>query len=297
MVLCSALALAPGSARAVEQSGALVFVMNLPVSLLGEGAATIIEQLNTLRKDVATKTGLQIDMRPQKSWDAVLDMLRNRRADVAWLPPTVYVRAGLQGIGLTPLATFESRRKTTTATCLYVTQESGIKTLDQMVDTNIAVPDETEWVLLNIMMRDEKNPIPAKQFFGRIRVMTRESAALAVVFRKLNGVVMDTSSIQYVRRRTPRLKQLTPVACTSQGYPMGLIVAQKDLSKNTARQVQLLVLGMHNDPVFGNLRDWFAPTDGRWVRVKTDSYQVWRHVYREAYDAGWLREFRSLEQE
>ena len=282
--------------QAVSASKKIIFAINLPPSLLGEGAAEIIVQFGKVGKAVQRKTGYPLELKKYKNWSQVTSALNKGKADMAWLPPYFYARhkVNTRNSNVTPLVTYSVKSSTRSRTCILVRKDSGMTSLDDLIASRVALADESAWVLLNKIFADKKNPFPPKEFFSGHDILTRESAAFALHYKKTDAILMEEIYIGYVEKDIKTFRrEIRTLACSSP-YSNTMIAGGKNLKNTKLKRMKDALLIMHKDSAFKDFRRFFTPSKGRWVDSKSSYYKEWIDLYEEARRKGWTREYSKI---
>ncbi|MEW5946264.1 MAG: PhnD/SsuA/transferrin family substrate-binding protein [bacterium] len=281
----------PAAAHAKQKH--FYFALNLPPSLIGEGAASIISRYNDVRKAVKSQTGFDLELKTYGDWEGVVRAVERRDADFAALPG-YYFAASLANprTRVRPFVTFMSDGRISSPCCIYVKKSREILTLDQLFNARIALPDESHWVVLSRVFRDNNNPFPPAEFFEKVEIMTPESAFLALVFDKIDAVVADSLSMTYVLASDPRSRETAAVECSAT-LTNPLIVHHADVPAETLGKIESTLLSMHTAPAFRSVRNFFKTANGRWVPAKKEYYNDWESLIEEASKYGWVADFRA----
>lgn len=280
-----------------SNGGSLTFAINLPPSLLGEGAADIISQFDKLGKAVKRKTGYTLKLKKYNNWDQVADALDKGRADLAWIPSYYYARhvEHRKKTAAKPMATYAPNGKITSVTCIYVRKDSGINDMDSLISKRIAFADEGAWVMLSKIFDSQNYPFPPADFFGLHEQVTRESAALALHHRQTDAIVLEDAYIGYIENIVPSFRKETRTIACAPPYTSTPIVRGRKLTGARLKKVKNMLLVMHADNGFKDFRKFFAANKGRWVASKTNAYNDWRALYRDARKKGWLKDYQRLD--
>lgn len=284
------------SAQSVNR-GTLTFAINLPPSLLGEGAADIISQFDKLGKAVKRKTGYTLILKKYNNWNQVADALDKGRADVAWMPSYNYASFAEQHkkTNINSIVTYEQNGKTTSVTCIYVRRDAGINSIDNLISKRVAFTDEGAWVMLNKIFDEQNYPFPPADFFGLHEQITRESAALALHHRQTDAIVLEDAYIGYIEKIVPSFRtEMRTLEC-AHPYTATPIIRGKKLSGTRLKKVRNMLLVMHSDTQFKDFRKFFTASKGRWVTSKKNAYSDWRALYRDARKKGWIKDYQRLE--
>lgn len=277
----------------------IVFSLNLPPSLLGKGAADIMNYFIKLQKTLDEKEGIELKLLERGNWDQVVADLQNGRADIAWLPPYYYAREKIARPTSTviPVAAYKSGDSMASKTCVYVLSSPGRtksqRGLDNLYGARISFPDEPGWVLLNLILEKAGIYIEPYIFFRGFHVISRESAALAMVFGSIDAVVMDELNEKIIRKTDKRLEGLEPASC-SDPLPNTLIAAGKSLDPAKRRKIEKVLFSMNHDKNYAAFEGFFKLTGGGWAAVSENYYSPWLEIARLSSRNGWDKSFNTL---
>lgn len=277
----------------------IVFSLNLPPSLLGKGAADIMNYFIKLQKILDEKEGVELKLLERGKWDDVVADLQSGRADAAWLPPYYYARERIAhpASAVRPLAAYKSGDSMASKTCVYVLSGSDKKKnqrgLDNLYGARISFPDEAGWAVLNLILDKSGIYIEPYIFFRGFHVISRESAALAMVFGSIDAVVMDELSEKIIRKTDKRLEGLEPAAC-SDPLPNTLIATGKSLDPAKRKIIEKILFSLNRDKNYAVFQDFFKLTGGRWSTVSENYYSPWLEIARQSSRNGWDKSFNTI---
>lgn len=104
-------------------------VFGLVVPSTGSGLG---ERVDALSAWISERIGIPVERRDAASYEALADDVRERRTDIAWLPPIVYVRLG---DAVTPLGSIMRGGASAYEAALIVRASSKIRTIDALRGT------------------------------------------------------------------------------------------------------------------------------------------------------------------
>jgi len=302
-LLAAALCAGGESARAADTPDTVTVAITLPPSILGRGSASFWDDVLKLQSILKKKYQINLVVRKEDSWEKVIRLLENGQADIAPLPPYHYASSlrRRQNLPFSPLAVFESENSTGSRHCIYmIPGDEGFPKADDPIDllvaSRVAFPDETEWVVLNLIFRDSIYRFEASTymyFFESFQLLNRESAALALLFGQLDAVVMDEIGMKYVVEMDGRLAKASPIQCTGK-LPNTPIVARKSMKPALRKKILGILTSMHNSPDFSQFRKYFKASDSRWVDAGKTDYSPWKEIARVSASSGWDKVFAAL---
>ncbi|MEW6203133.1 MAG: PhnD/SsuA/transferrin family substrate-binding protein [bacterium] len=271
-----------------------IFALNLPPSFLNKGSATIIDLYNRFRKILRRKTGYDVELKTYRDWGSVVSALEKGEADFAGLPAYFYAMAlNNPRSDIAPFLVYQSHGRISSSYCIYARKESGFLSVDHLLNARVAVADEDDWVMLNLLFKENDQPIPAIEFLEKVEVLPRESAFLAVLFNKIDAVVMDSVSMEYILKGNRRGSEVVPIECSAT-LTNSLIVRRGGVGKQVLEKLEKVLIQMHADRDFKDFKEFFQVTDGRWVSGEKMFYSDWLLIIDEAKKNNWSREFLKI---
>jgi ABC-type phosphate/phosphonate transport system substrate-binding protein len=275
------------------------FDLNLPLSLLGEGASTIFRQFESLHKILLDNVELDIELNQPGSWKNVIDRLERGDTDIAWLPPYFYARARTmrKNSKIRPLVIYRSSGSIKSPVCIYAKPNSGLSSVENLLASRIAFPDEDSWVALNRIFAQDKKLAPLGidplHFFTGFHILNRESSVEALQFGMVDAVVLEPVYREYLIKKSDRVKKTVTVACT-EPLPNTLLVYRDNLDTRLVETLKIILTNMHRDPYLREFRPYFKTTDGEWEEVEDKDLKPWFDIYNESIRNGWDKDFRTL---
>lgn len=268
--------------------------INLPPSFLNEGSATIIKYTNGLGKAFKRKTGAELEWKILGDWSAVVKAVQSGKADFGALPAYYFAKTTINPkSGVNPFATYMSGGGIAAPFCMYVKRNGDFLTLDHLLNTSVAVSDEEDWVVLNHLFDANNLPFPPADFFEKVQVMTPESAFSALVLNKVDAVFANTISMEYILKGNRKGGQVAPIECSST-LTNPLIVHRDGLPQSELNRIEDVLLNMHKDSAFSDVRRFFKVTDGRWTPARKTFYSDWEGIVIEARKKGWDRQLAKI---
>jgi ABC-type phosphate/phosphonate transport system substrate-binding protein len=285
--------------KAAGGENRIVFEMYLPGSLLGRGASAIWDDLLRMRAVLKKNEKLDLVITKHDSWREVIARIESGKADLAWLPQYYYQRARVSNRNslARPLVIYRSGAGTRSKTCIYVRHGAlnprAETPIDNLFNAGVTVPDETGWVMLNLIFREAKYAIGPRDFFKEFRVLNRESAVFALLFDEVDAVVMDELSMKYIVQADDRLSDIDPLICT-EPLPNTLIVYRAGMDQHTLAKAKGILLTMHDNPAYAQFKEYFGLTGGRWTPVQASDLKPWARIYQLSIHSGWDKSFATL---
>lgn len=277
----------------------IYFDLNLPLSLLGEGAATIFRQFEDLRAAVREKTGIDIKLQQPGSWEELINRLETGETDVAWLPPYFYARARTinKNSKIRPLVIYKSGDSIKSPVCIYSKSDTTRPKIEDLLAGRIAFPDEDTWVALNHIFYKDRNlsslDIDPLHFFTAFRLLNRESSFEALQFDMVDAIVLELLYREYILEKDESAKKTVAVACT-EPLPNTLIVYRNDLDPGTVVILKIILTNMHQNKDFKKFHRYFNTTSGKWAKAEDKDLKPWFDIYNESVRNGWDKSFRTL---
>ena len=277
----------------------ITFAITLPTSLLGKGAAVVWDDLLQARDIAAEHYGLDISFIKRRDWHEVVNALESGDADAACMPPYYYAAAKHRNAAcsIRPLAVFSTGGSPNSRTCFFRISPGGPESADQPLDSlygsRLAFPDESQWILLNLIFHQSGYRFEPYYFFQSIQLLNNESATLAMLFGEIDTVLTDETSMIYVRRIDPRLEDVGKVKC-ARPLPNTMIATADNMPAGAREKLLELLSSLHSDPAFAPFIDYFAPSDGHWTPADYDTFSPWTFIYALAARRGWNKAYDNL---
>ena len=263
----SALALVPGAPRAALAADGLHLVLTpsqKPTDLLATG-----EEFGTV---LARLTGMPVRVTVASDYAAVIEALRNRTADLAFVHPGGYVLASREAKAVI-VAKNVWHGKSSFTSRIYVRKESGLKALEDLRGKTMAFIDPASssgyiYPMVLLIQRGFVKDRDPKTFFREVVFAGAHDAGMRAL---LNGHVdalasFDLAREQYIADPAER-ERITFVAETPE-IPEAGIAARGGLDPATFAKVREALLQIRAPAYAALLKrlyeiDGFAPAEDR----------------------------------
>jgi phosphonate transport system substrate-binding protein len=201
---------------------------------------------------------------------AVVEALRNKSADLAFLHPAGYVLANREAKA-TIVAQDRWHGNTSYKARIFVRKDSGIKTLEELRGKTIAFVDPTStsgyvWPMVLLIKRGLVQNKDPKTFFREVTFAGAHDAALQAL---LNGHVDAIASFDLMREqylKEPAQRERISWVAETDPIPEGGIAARDGLDPRVVQKVRTALLQMRGpqyEPLLKKLYDidGFEPVD------------------------------------
>jgi phosphonate transport system substrate-binding protein len=224
LLLCGLLATTAGPAQAAERPKQLVMAItpsNIPTELFKGGEAFALE--------LSRKIGVPIKVYMPTDYLGVVEALRNRTADMAFVHPAGYVFASREAKARI-VAVDVWHGKTSYTSRFYVRKDSGLKSLAELRGKTIAFVDPGStsgyvYPMVTLIKRGLVTNRDPKSFFKEAMFAgTHEAALLALLNGSVDAVAsFDLAPQQYLKDKE-RVERVTYVAETDPIPEAGMCV-------------------------------------------------------------------------
>jgi phosphonate transport system substrate-binding protein len=201
---------------------------------------------------------------------AVVEALRNKSADLAFLHPAGYVLANREAKAMI-LAQDRWHGNTSYRARIFVRKDSGIKTLEELRGKTIAFVDPTStsgyvWPMVLLIKRGLVQNKDPKTFFREVTFAGAHDAALQAL---LNGHVDAIASFDQMREqylKEPAQRERISWVAETDPIPEGGIAARDGLDPGVVQKVRAALFQMRGpqyEPLLKKLYDidGFEPVD------------------------------------
>jgi phosphonate transport system substrate-binding protein len=264
-IVTAVLAWATGHAQLQVQTKSLHLVLTpsqKPTDLLAAG-----EEFGAA---LGKLVGLPVRVTVASDYAAVVEALRNKSADLAFLHPAGYVLANREAKA-TIVAQDRWHGNTSYTSRIFVRKESGIKTLEELRGKTIAFVDPTStsgyvWPMVLLIKRGLVQNRDPKTFFREVTFAGAHDAALQAL---LNGHVDAIASFDQAREqylKDPAQRERIAWVAETDPIPEGGIAARDGLDPALVQKVRTALLQMRGpqyEPLLKKLYDidGFEPVD------------------------------------
>ena len=260
-----AIGLDASAAHAAEPSVHLVLTPSQkPTDLLAAG--------EEFGQALAQLSGIRVRVTVASDYAAVIEALRNRTADLAFLHPAGYVLANREAKAMLVVTNLWHGKRAFTSR-IFVRKDSGVKQLEDLRGKTMAFVDPASSsgyiypMVLLIQRGLVKNRDP-KTFFREVMFAGAHDAVMrALVNRHVDAIAsFDLAAEEYLKTQAER-DQITWIAETPP-IPEAGIAARDGMDPATLGKVRAALLQMHGPTYASVLRrlyniDGFGPADDR----------------------------------
>jgi phosphonate transport system substrate-binding protein len=237
------LALAGGAALAADQ-GPVRFGVTI-----SESAQITVKKYQPLMDYLSKKVGRPFEVRPVKSYDDILALMKSGEADAGVLGSIAGSEAIHHG-EVTPVVRAEKGGVSTYRGYLIARKDGGAKKVEDLkgktFDSNGGSASVGKFFPRK-MLKDRKLDFDA--FFSNVTASTKHDT---VVYKVLNrdadcGTVKD-SVFDKMATSDERLKNEIVILATSQKFPDGNVMFRKAASAELVKETSKVLLGMEKNP-------------------------------------------------
>ncbi|MFZ4506412.1 MAG: phosphonate ABC transporter substrate-binding protein [Fimbriimonas sp.] len=217
-----------------------------------EDIEKMIEGFEPIRKHLAAKTGLEVEVLTLTDYAAVVESLRNDKVDIAWVGPLAFVLAQ-QEAGAIPFAIGQKEGGSATYKSLILARaDLNAKTLADLKGKTIALvdPASTSGNLMPRSMLLDATGKTAEEFFSKVVYAgTHDSSLLSLANGSVDAcAVQDITYEKLVKSGQVDPKKVSIIA-TSDPIPQSPLIYRKGLSDELKKKVTDAILGAHTEGV------------------------------------------------
>jgi phosphonate transport system substrate-binding protein len=264
LALWTLAALAPGAGLAADSLHLVLTPSQKPTDLLATG--------DEFAKVLAKLTGIPVRVTVASDYAAVIEALRNRTADLAFVHPVGYVLASREAKATIVVRNLWHGKSSFTSR-IYVRKESGLKTLEDLRGKTMAFIDPASssgytYPMVMLIQRGLVKDRDPRTFFREVLFAGAHDAGMRAL---LNGHVdalasFDMAREQYLKDAAER-ERIIYIAETPE-IPEAGIAARADLDPATFAKVRDALLQIRAPAYAELLRrlyeiDGFAPASDR----------------------------------
>jgi len=290
----------PRNSCAQEEENPDSLVFFLPMK-----ETAITKQIVDLWDTIGKKVGVPIEVMTVNdapegiSEDQMLDWAKklalNGKIHITVMPPTGLFRLMEEGIDFTPVVTYQVDKSKYDRPCIMVSENSPLLEIEDGKERLLALEGKKIGIghgmksnpVGDMILLDYDIETRSDEFFdyygtfGGIKERIDEALA-----GQNYGFLTMSIDMKFVPDKD-KLKQLRPLVC-GEAYANIPIIFNKIMSREIAGKIRHLLLNIHTDADFPQIKFVLAAVDGHFVPVTLDDYDNWRKVYEKGRREGWI---------
>lgn len=194
-----------------------------------ESELKLIEGWQLLADYITDQTGIPVEIDTKKSYEDIINGLKNGEVDMAYLGALSYIKAHEEA-GVIPIVqpNFITEKEPSYRSCIIVRKDSGIKKISDLKGKKFAFTDKdsTSGYLIPVSMMSDSG-IKSLKFFSKYLFTGDHEAAFLAVY---NGYVDGAAvySRLFLENNDPRLKDIIIIK-KSEPIPTGPIVISREI--------------------------------------------------------------------
>jgi phosphonate transport system substrate-binding protein len=200
-----------------------------------------------MMKFLAEKLGVeQVKLVSAPDYKGIVDLLKNKKADMAWMGTFNYIDARNQ-VGVEPLVRPKRFGKSTYGGLIITHQDSGIKTIQDLKGRSFAFVDKKSasgYLFPKAAIMDQG--INPQTDFSRIQYLKQhDSVCMAVLYQKVDaGAVYDDARIKLKSQtEAQKLKVIKKI----DNIPNEPIVVSSELPQELKEKIKSVFLSLNSD--------------------------------------------------
>ncbi|MEQ8187083.1 MAG: phosphate/phosphite/phosphonate ABC transporter substrate-binding protein [Candidatus Eremiobacterota bacterium] len=194
-----------------------------------ESELKLIEGWQLLADYITAQTGIPVEIDTKKSYEDIINGLKNGEVDMAYLGALSYIKAhDVAGVIPVVQPNFITEKEPTYRSCIIVRKDSGIKRFADLKGKKFAFTDKdsTSGYLIPVSMMADSGIKNLKFFSSYLFTGDHEAAFLAVYNGYVDGGAVY--SRLFLDNKDPRLKDIIIIK-KSEPIPTGPIVIRKEI--------------------------------------------------------------------
>ena len=232
----------------------------------------LVEEVEPVVEYLQDHLGMRIREYVATDYSGVVEALRNETADVGFMGPLQYVMAHRQA-GAIPILGEIYNGKSNYVSQIFVRKDSGIETLADLRDRNIAFVDPISssgyMYPVDIFRSSGLMEGSPEEFFNRVYFAGGDEQAIRAVY---NGFVDAAGIGQYsFNLLRPEERDEVVAIASSRPIPSHCLVARKGLPEKTVEMLQEALLNLSEDGENRHLLQYLYSVDG-YVKVTHEDY-------------------------
>lgn len=306
MVMCSLSAAIDEDAPKEEDDNSLVFFIpqkNSPIkaqiadlwTTIGEKLGVRVDVMSVADCDIENPTNEQI-----LEWAKKLILAGV--IDITIAPPTGMFRLEEEGAEFFPIATYTLDKKRYDRSCIYVKKDSPYFE----IETPAARLEALKGAKVGIAHGIKANPVgemllisngvPSRSddFFQYYDGFGGTEKNIA---RTLDGTIEGFITLKVdlkFHQEKEKLMEIAPLVCGDRYVNMPMII-RKGIDRDTIIRLRKLILNIHKDQDFPQLKFLFYLINGHFVPVGRDDYDNWKTIYEKGRAEGWINDIGEVE--
>lgn len=213
-----------------------------------ESNQTMVKEFEQLRDYLEKKLGRKVEILTVTDYSAVIEAMRKKRVDLAWLGPLSYVLAEQEAQAEAIALSLDGQGHATYHSVFVVPGGSPAKTLDDLAGKSFSFvdPASTSGYLMPAYLIKQKYGKTPEQFFGKTSFAGGHDASeYAVKNRQVDGGADDDITYKRMVDKGMITAQSNRILFMSPPLPNSPIACRGDLDARLKTQIQQALLSAH----------------------------------------------------
>lgn len=242
-----------------------------------QNAETLEAKAKPLGKLLSKELNMPVKVSIATSYNTIVEAMRSKQADVAFLPPTAYVMAHDQGAAdviLKSLHETEVNGKKS-VTDYYrgqfvVNRDSKIKNIEDIKNKRIALQESTSTsgYLYPVGLLQDKG-LNIEKDLKTMMVKGHDKAITALINNEVDVAATFQDARDYLEKDYPRVKKETRIIAVTKKIPNDTISVQADIDKKLKEDIKDAFIKLSKDKASKKIikeiysHDGYAPTNDK----------------------------------
>lgn len=213
-----------------------------------QGAKELLVQYQPLMDYLSKKTGKTFELRPMKSYDETVALLKSGEIEGGIMGSFVAEQA-IRELGAIPVARPEIKGISTYRGCIIVRKDSGFKKIEDLKGKTFDfVSNSTSAGYLYPRYLVKAKGGDPEKFFGATTFAGKHDIAISKVLNKgCDGAAAKNTVFDKMAASDPRVKNELVILSKSEPFPDGTILFRKDSKPELVKAVKKALSGMKGD--------------------------------------------------
>lgn len=267
-----------------------------------QGAGISIDGIRTIGENlirvIEKRLGISIEYEmvgsPDIGQDEALDLAVERlrkSGDFSWTDYPRYLKMKEQNIPMEIVALAEADGNVMMNNCIYVLNESGFKTINDLRGKRANGGPNIDWVGMRLILYEKGIDEPPDKFFGELIPMSTFFAALnGLLLNRIDTFALAEPVFNVLKGGNPNYAKIKPLAC-SKSSPNTLIpIYRKNLDEKIVDTFRSILLNCDKDPDMAVVRPFIQAAKIRFVLPEAATVAEIDKRYKLVVGKGWIAE-------
>lgn len=268
------------------------------LSSIGISTPQFIDMMNKTFDTVGKKAGITLKLkqveceidkktRQKDCYGTLENLFRTGKADFFLLGPWSYVDFRDKGIPVRPLATIAVDKKKTYRYCISIrgADKEKIKSVKDLKGKTLG--DSCPGIGLHQILYENGVDSDLNAFFPKRIDTPLTSGLYSLVLKEVDAVCMNNGYLKFSMSGDKRFKDVATLYCTKEEYVSGPFVYREGINPEVIKRMKAVMLRMHKDHDFGEIRTLFIAINGFLVEATDADYDSIRTITKRAKEKGW----------